>query len=212
MFVFSVPDCREEATQEPANVTKHTHVHTTARFTISPSPQRRVFKRTATAPAHNSLDRPLQRQPAPRCHPTLAFVPLVGNETASYAARLCTTWDAAVLLPSLSGAFQEEQCCSAAEHKPRACHNLHPLPGPASCTSWESFVCMGQALTAQCTEQAPCANRVAGGDPPSQRVQGGTCLAGRAGSRPLVLCLQLEARESEASPCVRHSGALLSLI
>lgn len=164
LFVFSVPDCREEATQEAANVTKHTHVHTTARFTISPSPQSSLFKRTATAQHTTASTGPskgnlhpaaILRSPLFLCWgmkqlPTQAGCATLGMQPCSFP---------------LSGLSRKSNAAAPQSTNQGPATTCIPLLGPACCASRESFVCMGQALTAQCTKQAPCANRVAGEGP-----------------------------------------------
>lgn len=105
----------------------------------------------------------------------------MGNETASYASGLCHTCDGAALLPSFRGAFQEEKHCSTLKHKPPGpCHADLPelasfSAGPACCTSWESFVCMGQALTAPMHRTGSlCKQGGRRGTAGSQQAQGGT--------------------------------------
>lgn len=105
----------------------------------------------------------------------------MGNETASYASGLCHTCDGAALLPSFRGAFQEEKHCSTLKHKPPGpCHADLPelasfSAGPACCTSWESFVCMGQALTAPMHQTGSlCKQGGRRGTAGSQQAQGGT--------------------------------------
>lgn len=163
--LFSQCQIAEEATQEPANVTKHTHVHTTARFTISPSPQSSLYKRTAAAQ-----------------HTTASTGPSKGNlhPAAILRSPLFLWWGMKELptqpgcatlgmqprsFPLSVGLSRKSNAAALQSTNQGPATTCIPLSGPACCTSRESFVCMGQAVTAQCTKQAPCANRVAGEGP-----------------------------------------------
>ena len=128
-----------------------------------------------------------------------------------------------MLLPSFRGAFQEEKCCSAPKRKPPGpCQAGLPelaslSPGPACCTPRESFVCTGQALTAQVHQRGSlCKQGGRRGIAPSQQVQGGTLFlqGGLAAGQQFSPCSWSRARAKQSipthAPRVRHSEALMA--
>lgn len=136
---------------------------------------------------------------------------------------VCDTCDGATLLPSFQGAFQEEKYCSAPKHKPPGpCQAGLPelaslSPGSACCTSRESFVCMGQALTAQMHQTGSlCKQGGRRGTTLSQQVQGGTLFVQRelAAGQQFSPCSWSRMRAKQSipmhTPCVKYSGALMA--
>lgn len=135
---------------------------------------------------------------------------------------VCDTCDGATLLPSFRGAFQEKKYCSAPKHKPPGpCQaglpELASLSlGSACCTSRESFVCMGQALTAQMHQTGSlCKQGGRRGTALSQQVQAGTLFvqrelaAGQQFSPCSWSCMRAKQSIPTHTPCVKHSGALM---
>ena len=123
--------------------------------------------------------------------------------------------------PLSGGAFQEEQRCSPPEGKPpgprqAGLPQLAALsPRPARCTSRESFVCVGQALTAQMHPTGSLSKQGGGrGTAPSRPGQAGTLLlqGELAAGQPFSPCSWsgVGAKRSipTQAPHVGHSEAL----
>lgn len=172
--------------------------------------QRLVSQDNCYSPAPHSIISPLQRERAPRSHPT---PPGVGNDTASSTARPCDTCKQSHAPSPFQRSFPGREASQRSETQParslptQTCQNLHPAQwDPPAAPLRRALFARDRLEQLRCTPRAPCANRVVGEGlfrHSEGRVAPSSC---RESWRQASRALPAAGERSRASPCMRKQS------